>query len=51
MLEGYFRSHPPESERVSQMERLIAAEHWPTNRRQKTLAVAYLLITDQGIQR
>jgi len=51
MLEGYFRSHPPESERVSQMERLIAVEHWQTNQRQKTLAVTYLLITDQGIQR
>ncbi len=47
-LEGYFRSHPPESERIAQMERLIAAEHWPTDQQQKTLAVAYLLITDRA---
>ena len=30
------------------MERFIAAEHWSTDQRQKTLAVAYLLITDQA---
>ena len=47
-LEGYFRSHPPASERIAQMQRLIAAEHWPTEQPQKTLAVAYLLITDQA---
>jgi predicted Zn-dependent protease len=47
-LEGYFRSHPPESERIAQMEQLMAAEHWPSNQPQKTLAVAYLLITDQA---
>ena len=47
-LEGYFRSHPPETERIAQMERLIADEHWPTDQKQKTLAVAYLLITDQA---
>ena len=47
-LEGYFRSHPPEVERIAQMERLIAAQHWPTDQKQKTLAVAYLLITDHA---
>jgi predicted Zn-dependent protease len=45
-LEGYFRTHPPESERITQIERLMAAEHWPRDQRQKTLAVAYLLMTD-----
>jgi len=47
-LEGYFRSHPPEAERIAQMEQLIAAENWPANQQQKTLAVGYLLITDQA---
>ena len=47
-LEGYFRSHPPEAQRIAQMERLMAAEHWPADQKQKTLAVAYLLITDQA---
>jgi len=47
-LEGYFRSHPPETERIAQIQQLIADEHWPTDQKQKTLAVAYLLITDQA---
>ena len=47
-LEGYFRSHPPEAERIAQMEELIAGERWPTDQKQKPLAVAYLLITDQA---
>ena len=47
-LEGYFRTHPPESERIAQMERLMAAEHWPRDQRQKTLAVGYLLMTEQA---
>lgn len=47
-LEGYFRSHPPESERIAQMQRLIAAEHWPTDQKQRILAVSYLLISDRA---
>ena len=47
-LEGYFPSHPPETERIAQMERLIDAERWTTDQRQKTLAVAYLLMIDQA---
>ena len=47
-LEGYFRSHPPEAERIAQMQRLMADEHWPADQKQQTLAVAYLLITDQA---
>jgi len=49
-LEGYFRSHPPESERIAQIERLIADQHWPTDQKQKTLPVAYLLNTDQAMK-
>lgn len=47
-LEDYFRTHPPEAERIAQIERLMADEHWPTDQKQKTLAVAYLLVTDQA---
>ena len=47
-LEGYFRSHPPEAERIAQIEQLIADGHWPADQKQKNLAVAYLLITDQA---
>jgi predicted Zn-dependent protease len=37
-IEGYFRSHPLPEERVSQIERLIAAKKWP-NVPQKPLQV------------
>lgn len=47
-LEGYFRSHPPNRERIAQIQQLIASEHWPTNQQQKPLAVAYLLVTDEA---
>jgi len=47
-LEGYFRSHPPEAERIAQIQQLMADEHWPADQKQKTLAVAYLLITDRA---
>lgn len=38
-LQQYFRSHPPNSERIAQIERLITAEHWPANQPQKPLQV------------
>jgi beta-barrel assembly-enhancing protease len=47
-LEGYFRSHPPAQERITQLEKLIASQHWPSDQKQKTLAVGYLLLTDQA---
>jgi beta-barrel assembly-enhancing protease len=50
-LEGYFRTHPPESERIAQMERLMAAADWPADQRQKTLAIAYLLTTEEARRR
>ncbi|HZD32092.1 MAG TPA: M48 family metalloprotease [Candidatus Angelobacter sp.] len=39
-LQEYFRSHPANSERIAQIERLIRMEHWPTNRPQKPLQIA-----------
>jgi predicted Zn-dependent protease len=47
-LEEYFRSHPPEQERIAQIQQLIAAEHWPTDRKQRPLEVAYVLEADQA---
>ena len=47
-LEGYFRSHPPEQERIAQIERLIATEHWPKDQKQQPLQVGYLLLTDEA---
>ena len=47
-LEGYFRSHPPNRERIAQIQQLIASEHWPADQQQRPLAVAYLLVTDEA---
>ncbi len=27
-LDGYFRSHPPDSERIAQIQGMISSEHW-----------------------
>ena len=40
-LTGYFRSHPPPSERLAQANRLIAQEHWETRKAQKPFRVDY----------
>jgi predicted Zn-dependent protease len=34
-LSGYFRSHPPSSERIAQAQRIIAEQHWEDRRRQR----------------
>jgi predicted Zn-dependent protease len=36
-IEEYFRTHPPNAERIAQIDRLIVAEHWPSNQIQKRL--------------
>jgi len=43
-LEGYFRSHPLPSERIAQVQKLIASEGW-TVRPERDLAVAYIFWT------
>ena len=43
-LEGYFRSHPLPSERIAQIQKLIASEGWPM-RSERDLAVAYIFWT------
>src|SRR5271157_5388716 len=51
-LEGYFRSHPPNRERIAQIQQLIASEHWPTNQQQKPLTVRRVAaeVALQGLQ-
>ena len=43
-LEGYFRSHPLPSERISQVQKMIATERWVA-RPERDLAVAYIFRT------
>jgi predicted Zn-dependent protease len=43
-LEGYFRSHPLPSERIAQIQKLIASEGW-TAHPERDLAVAYIFWT------
>lgn len=43
-LEGYFRSHPLPSERIAQIQRMIAREGW-SPRAERDLRVAYLFAT------
>ena len=43
-LEGYFRSHPLPSERIAQVQKMIASEGW-TPRAERDLAVAYIFWT------
>lgn len=40
-LEGYFRSHPATSDRIAQVERVIAEEHWQDRTDQKPFHVGY----------
>ncbi len=47
-IEGYFRSHPPTSERVEQIRKLIADEHWQGLTRERDLEVAYVFWTERA---
>jgi beta-barrel assembly-enhancing protease len=46
-LEGYFRSHPLPSERIKQIQQLIASEHWEA-RPERDLAVGYIFWTEEA---
>ena len=46
-LDGYFRSHPLPSERIRQIQTLIASENWPV-RAERELEIAYLYYTAQA---
>lgn len=43
-IEGYFRSHPLSSERIAQIQKIIASEGWSV-RAERDLAVAYIFWT------
>ena len=47
-LEGYFRSHPRPSERIEQINRMIADEHWGNLTRERPLEVAYVFWTERA---
>ena len=49
-LEGYFRSHPVSSERLSQVERLIAEEGWHERKSQKPFRVEYQVRNGQFVK-
>jgi len=40
-LSGYFRSHPGEADRIEQIRRLIASEHWEERVNERPLKVRY----------
>ncbi len=47
-LLGYFRSHPPMSERIAQIRKMIAEEHWGNLMQERKLEVAYLFWSDRA---
>lgn len=49
-LEGYFRSHPRSSERIDQIRRMIADQHWENLNRERELGVAYIFWTGRARQ-
>jgi beta-barrel assembly-enhancing protease len=48
-LQGYFRSHPLPSERIAQINKMIAASSWPTHP-ERDLAIAYIFWADRANQ-
>ncbi len=46
-LQEYFRSHPPESERIAALEKEIAAHRWNANQPRRPLAVRAVFLPDQ----
>ena len=49
-LTGYFRSHPLPSERLDQVNRLIADEHWENRKEQKQFHVEYEVHNGQYVK-
>lgn len=47
-FEGYFRSHPPTSERIDQIQKMIDGGQLPDWRRTKPMPVAYLFLTERA---
>lgn len=49
-LAGYFRSHPEPSERLAQVNGIIAQEHWENRKAQKPFRVAYEVHNGQFVK-
>lgn len=49
-LEGYFRSHPATSDRLAQVQRVIAEEHWQNQTVQKPFYVEYAVHNGQPMK-
>ena len=49
-LAGYFRSHPPPSERMDRVNRLIAEQHWQDRTTQKPFRVEYEVHNGQFVK-
>ncbi|MDR3675251.1 MAG: M48 family metalloprotease [Acidobacteriota bacterium] len=47
-LEGYFRSHPPASERIAQIQLMISDNHWESLTSEQPLEVAYVYLTQRA---
>jgi len=47
-IEGYFRSHPPSSDRITQIQRMIADEHWEGLTKETPLGLGYLFWTSEA---
>jgi predicted Zn-dependent protease len=47
-LEGYFRSHPLNTERIEQIQRMIAHGELPARQTTKSLPVAYFYLTERA---
>jgi predicted Zn-dependent protease len=47
-LEGYFRTHPPDSERIAQIQGMISSEHWESKVFEQPLEVAYIYMTQRA---
>ncbi len=49
-LNGYFRSHPLNEERIDQIRKLIESDQLPDWRSTKPLAVAYVFLTERALE-
>jgi predicted Zn-dependent protease len=47
-LGGYFRSHPPDAERIAQIQTMISTEHWEGLVTEQPLEVAYVYLTQRA---
>ena len=44
-IEGYFRSHPPSSDRIAQIQRMIADDHWEGLTKETPFQLGYVFWT------